>query len=48
MITAFQREGRKHARTQLIVPCQFEFNNVYVSERDAVASERRGDDDGIE
>lgn len=34
MITAFRRrEGSKHARTQLIVPCQFEFNNVYVSER---------------
>jgi len=44
MITAFLREGRKHARTQLTVPCQFEFNNVYVSERRAavvVASERR-------
>jgi len=41
MITAFRRrEGRKHARTQLIVPCQFEFNNVYVSERVAAARVR--------
>lgn len=48
MITAFRREGRKHARTQLIVPCQFEFNNVYVSERVAACESERERTEAVE